>query len=37
MYTTSRAFVGYFWIETEDLRDIYNDTVKREVLEQWSE
>jgi hypothetical protein len=29
MHSTNKAFERYFWIETEDLREIYGDTVGR--------
>ncbi|MEK6775989.1 MAG: hypothetical protein AABY87_03775 [bacterium] len=31
MHSTNKAFERYFWIETEDLREIYGDTVGREI------
>jgi hypothetical protein len=33
MHSTNKAFERYFWIETEDLREIYGDTVGRKILE----
>jgi hypothetical protein len=31
--SANKAFEWYFWIETEDLREIYKDAVGRKVAE----